>query len=50
MVRFLTVERASAACADCLLGEALGGSPLAVATCVRLGLNVTALTIQGVQV
>ena len=47
VVWFLTVEHAVAAFAGYLLGEALGGSPLAIAVCIALGLAVTTFKVQG---
>ena len=47
VVWFLTVEHAVAAFAGYLLGEALGGSPLASAACIALGLAVTTFKVQG---
>jgi hypothetical protein len=47
VVWFVTVEHAVAAFAGYLLGEALGGSTLAIALCVALGLAVTSLKVQG---
>ena len=47
VVWFVTVEHAVAAFAGYLLGEALGGSTLAVALGVALGLAVTAIKVQG---
>jgi hypothetical protein len=49
VVWFLTVEHAVAAFAGYLLGEALGGSTLAIAACVALGLAVTTLKVQGLR-
>jgi hypothetical protein len=47
VIWFLTVEHAFAAFAGYLLGEALGGSTLAIAACVALGLVVTTFKVQG---
>jgi hypothetical protein len=47
VVWFLTVEHAVAAFAGYLLGEALGGSTLAIAACMALGLLATTLKVQG---
>ena len=47
VVWFVTVEHAVAAFAGYLLGEALGGSTLAIAVCVGLGLAVTTLKVRG---
>jgi hypothetical protein len=44
---FLTVEHGVAAFAGYLLGEALGGSTLAIVVCVALGLAVTTIKVQG---
>jgi hypothetical protein len=44
---FLTVEHAVAAFAGYLLGEALGGSGLAIAVCMGLGVVVTTVKIRG---
>ena len=47
VVWFVTVEHAVAAFAGYLLGEALGGSTLAIAVCVALGLAVTTVKVRG---
>ena len=47
VVWFITVEHAVAAFAGYLLGEALGGSPLAIIVCVALGLAVTTIKVRG---
>jgi hypothetical protein len=47
VVWFITVEHAIAAFAGYLLGEALGGSGLAIAVCMGLGVAVTTVKIQG---
>ena len=47
VVWFVTVEHAVAAFAGYLLGEALGGSTLAIAACVALGLAVTTVKVRG---
>ena len=41
VVWFVTVEHAVAAFAGYLLGEALGGSTLAIAVCMGIGVAVT---------
>jgi hypothetical protein len=47
VVWFVTVEHAVAAFAGYLLGEALGGSSLAIISGVALGLALTSLQVQG---
>ena len=47
IIWFVTVEHAIAVFAGYLLGEALGGSTLATAVCIALGLAVTTLKVQG---
>jgi hypothetical protein len=47
VVWFVTVEHAVAAFAGYLLGEALGGSGLAIAVCMAAGVAVTTVKIQG---
>ena len=47
VVWFVTVEHAVAALAGYLLGQALGGSPLAVVLCVALGLVLTTVQVRG---
>jgi hypothetical protein len=47
VVWFVTVEHAVAAFAGYLLGEALGGSTVAIVVCVAVGLAVTTVKVQG---